>query len=137
MKKRSLVRVSIALLVLLYVYTASSKLFDIEAFKGNMYNQQVPHWLADLLIWTIPSSEMAIVICLLFEGTQRRGLYGSLALLSIYTLYIIAILLHFFRKMPCPCGGILPHLGWEAHLWFNLLFIMLTVFALRHRIIHP
>src|SRR6187399_1373949 len=101
MKKRSVMGVIITLLVLLFVYTAFSKLFDLETFKGNMYNQRIPHWLAGILTWAIPAVEIGIVACLFSTRALRLGLICSLTLLSIYTLYIAAILLHLFRRMPC------------------------------------
>jgi hypothetical protein len=130
MKKRIAVSAIIALLVLLFVYTAASKLLDLETFRGNMYNQRVPHWLGTLLIWGLPPAEIAVAGCLLFPRTQRMGLYLSLALLFIYTIYIAAILLHFFNRIPCSCGGILRHMSWQQHFWFNLTFIVLTSLAL-------
>jgi hypothetical protein len=130
MNKSKLVGVASSLLMLLFVYTASSKLFDLNTFRDNMYNQRIPHWLASLIIWTIPPAEMAIVVCLLFKRTQRSGFYLSLILLSIYTSYIAAILLHFFPKTPCSCGGVLRQMSWQQHLWFNLSFLILTILAL-------
>ncbi|MBN9383495.1 MAG: hypothetical protein J0H74_22245 [Chitinophagaceae bacterium] len=130
MKKRNIVGAIIALLVLLFVYTACSKLLDLETFRGNMYNQRLPHWTSMLLIWGLPPAEIAVAGCLLFSRTQRIGLYLSLTLLSIFTLYIAAILLHFFRSIPCSCGGVLRHMTWQQHFWFNLTFIFLTILAL-------
>jgi hypothetical protein len=130
MKKSKLVGVISSLLMLLFVFAAFSKLFDLNTFRDNMYNQRIPHWLATLSIWSIPPAELAIVVCLLFSRTQRTGFYLSLILLSLYTLYIAAILLHFFPKIPCSCGGILRQMSWQQHLWFNLSFLILTILAL-------
>lgn len=130
MKKGKIVSVIYALLVLLFMYTACSKLLDLETFRGNMYNQRVPRWGATLLIWGLPPAEIAVVCCLLFRRTQRMGLYLSLTLLTIFSIYITAILLHFFSKTPCSCGGIFHHMTWQQHLWFNLTFIVLIILAL-------
>lgn len=130
MKKRNIVGAIIGLLVLLFVYTAFSKLLDLETFQGNMYNQRLPRWMAMLLIWGLPPAEIAVAGFLLFPRTQRMGLYLSLTLLSLYTVYIAAILLHFFPRIPCSCGGILRHMTWQQHFWFNLAFIFLTILAL-------
>lgn len=130
MKKGNIVGVISALLVLLFVYTAFSKLFDLTTFRGNMFNQRLPHWLATMIIWGIPPAEIGIVCCLIFRRTHRTGLYLSLSLLSIYTLYIAAILLHFFRRTPCPCGGIFRNMSWQQHFWFNVVVLILTIFAL-------
>ncbi|HVU58630.1 MAG TPA: MauE/DoxX family redox-associated membrane protein [Puia sp.] len=130
MGRRIVVRAIIALLLLLFVYTASSKLVDLEEFRGNMYNQDLPRWLATTLIWAIPASEIGAAACLLFARRLRTGLIVSLLLLIIYTAYVGAILLHFFRRTPCPCGGIFHHVSWPQHFWFNTLCIALATLAL-------
>lgn len=113
-------------LVLLFTYTGSSKLFALETFKGALYNQPFPHWLAAPLIFLIPAIEILTAICLLFERTSTIGLYSALSLLILFTLYIAAILLHVFSKTPCSCGGIFRGLSWLQHLWVNLFFLALT-----------
>lgn len=130
MKKRYAVSAIIALLVLLFVYTAASKVLDLETFRGNMYNQGLPRWLTEFLIWGLPPAEIAVVCCLLFSGTQRMGLYLSLTLLLLYTIYVAAILLRLLHRIPCSCGGIFRHMSWQQQLWLNLTFITLIVLAL-------
>ena len=57
-------------------------------------------------------------------------LLTSLALLTLFTGYIAAILLHFFPRTPCSCGGIFRNLSWQQHFWVNLGLITLTTLAL-------
>jgi hypothetical protein len=130
MKKRNAVSAIVALLVLLFVYTAASKLMDPETFRGNMYNQELPRWLTELLIRGLPPAEIAVVCCLLFPRMQRMGLYLSLTLLLLYTSYISGILLHFFRRMPCSCAALFRHMSWQQQFWFNLAFIVLIILVL-------
>lgn len=131
MKNGIALHVITALLVLLFAYAVSAKLMDPEGFRGNMYNQDIPRCLALALIWGVPASEIAVVGCLLLVKKLRTGLIGSLVLLFIYTIYIAAILLHFFRRVPCPCGGVFHRMSWEQHLWFNMAFILLTLLGLK------
>jgi len=123
----------IALLVLLFAYTGFSKFFALQAFTGTMYNQPIPHWMAAPLVGLIPVAEVTAAGCLLFKKTQRTGLYLSLLLLILFTLYIAAILLHFFRRTPCSCGGIFRNLSWQQHLWVNLLLLAFTAIAITRR----
>jgi uncharacterized membrane protein YphA (DoxX/SURF4 family) len=60
------------LLVLLFMYTGFSKVFALEAFKGTLYNQPFPHWMATPLIVLIPAAELLTAIGLLFERARRR-----------------------------------------------------------------
>jgi putative oxidoreductase len=128
--KEKIVGIISAMLILLFVYTGFSKFFNMEDFTGTMRNQPIPHQLAPFLAWFFPTAEIAAAACLLFDRSRRPGLYICLSLLTIFTLYIAAILLHFFHKIPCSCGGIFRWLSWQQHLWLNLFFIAITVLAL-------
>jgi hypothetical protein len=120
----------VILLVLLFMYTGFSKLFALQAFTSSMYNQPIPHWLAAPLILLIPTAEVVAAGCLLTERTQRTGLYISFLLLTLFTLYVAAVLLHFFPRTPCTCGNVLRHLSWSQHLLVNLTLTVLTGIAL-------
>ena len=130
MKKGKFVEFISALLIFLFLYAAFSKLFNREELHSDMYNQPIPRWLSFLLVWTLPPSEIAIACCLLFERTRRLGLFAAAGLLSVFTLYIAAILLHFFSWTPCSCGGVFKKLGWQEQLLVNLGFIVLTVLGI-------
>ena len=82
------------------------------------------------LVWGIAGLEIATSVALMFEKTKRIGFYSSLILMSLFTIYISAILLHVFPKIPCSCGGVLRQLGWSQHLLFNLFFVALSVLGL-------
>jgi hypothetical protein len=122
-----------ALLILLYVYAACSKLADPEEFRGQLYNQPFPHGLAGLLLYALPLGELLVVALLLLPGMQRRGLQLSLGLLALFTGYIVLIKLGAFARIPCSCGGILSHMGWTTHFFFNLFFILINVLALKNQ----
>jgi putative oxidoreductase len=122
--KRTLLSDIIAfLLILLFVYTAASKLMDFEKFKGQMHNQTLPHWLATTLIWTLPEIELIVAFLLIFSVSRLAGLYASLLLMAVFTGYIGLVLLHVFSRVPCSCGGVLKIMGWKVHFFFNLFFV--------------
>jgi len=114
-------------LILLFTYAAFSKLFDLEAFSGDLHNQPIPRWLASFLIRVLLPLEILIACCLLFQRTKKIGLYASLGLLSVFSVYIVAVLLHFFPRTPCSCGGLFKHLSWQEQLWVNLGFMALSL----------
>jgi putative oxidoreductase len=116
-----------ALLILLFCYAAGSKLMDFEDFRGQLYNQTFPHGMAGVLLYALPVTEIATVILLLFRRTSLAGLQLSLLLLLLFTGYIALVLLHFWDRVPCSCGGILSHMSWTAHLVFNCIFILITL----------
>jgi putative oxidoreductase len=119
-----------ALLILLFVYAVASKLADFAIFRIQLNRQTIPRGIAPILVYALPAGELAAVALLLFQRTALKGLYLSLLLLSIFTLYIALVVLHFWSRVPCPCGGILTHMSWTVHLAFNLLFIAINLIAI-------
>jgi putative oxidoreductase len=120
-----------ALLVLLFIYAAGSKLMDFPVFRGQLYNQAFPHGLADVLVYALPALELLAVCLLLFRRTQMAGLLLSLYLMLAFTGYIVLALLHFWDRVPCSCGGILSRMTWGSHLAFNLVFTAIALAAIR------
>ena len=127
MKSKTAIDIISFLLMLLFIYTAMSKLFDFNQFKGQMYNQTLPHSIATFLIWTLPEIEIITSLLLLFEATKVYGYYLSLALMLIFTGYIILVLINYFGRVPCSCGGVIKSLGWKMHLLFNVFFLLLSL----------
>ena len=131
MFKRQVILESIAaLLILLFLYASLSKFLDFKTFTGEMNNQPLPNSWTPFLVWFIPCTEIAISLALLFEYTRMLGLYASLLLMSLFTVYTIIILLHFFSYVPCSCGGVIKRLTWRQHLVFNLFFVALSVLGI-------
>ncbi|PIF45352.1 methylamine utilization protein MauE [Chryseobacterium sp. 52] len=119
-----------ALLVLLFLHTAISKILDLDGFARDLNNQPFPNSLTPFLLWLLPLSEMVIAVALLFEKTRSMGLYASLVLMSLFTMYTALVLLHVFAYVPCSCGGVVSYLSWPQHLIFNLFFTSITYWAI-------
>ncbi|MGY3212455.1 MauE/DoxX family redox-associated membrane protein [Mucilaginibacter sp. HD30] len=122
----------IFLLVLLWIYTASSKLMDFHHFKAQMHNQTLPRYLADILIYTLPPVEILAALLLVFQATRQAGFYLSALLMLLFTAYIGLVLLNYFGRVPCSCGGVLRMMNWKQHFLFNLFFLLLTVYGSYH-----
>jgi Ni/Fe-hydrogenase subunit HybB-like protein len=115
-------------LILLFAYTASAKLYDQVLFESVL--SQSP-WLrpyATFLSWGVPCVELVIVALLYFPSSRRLGLFASFALLSSFTVYIIAMLL-FSPHLPCMCGGIISSMSWGAHLGVNAVLAGLSFWS--------
>lgn len=115
------------LLILLFVYTAVSKLSDFETFRGQMKAQPVAGWISSIAVWTLPSVEMITGILLTFSRTRLIGLCISLALMLTFTGYVSLALAGAFGTIPCSCGGIIGSLSWQDHLAVNLVFTGLSL----------
>ncbi|QDW25223.1 DoxX family membrane protein [Pedobacter sp. KBS0701] len=118
------------LLVLLFIYAALSKLFTFSDFDQQLHNQSFPGWLADFLLYFLIPVEIITALLLCFKRTIKTGLLFSSALLLAFTTYIALVMLHFWDRVPCSCGGILSQMGWTAHLIFNSIFLILNLIAL-------
>lgn len=126
-----------ALLILLFTYTAISKGLHMDTTLYEMRNQPFPRIMDDALAYGLPIIELVTVLLIMFNKTRLVGLYIAGSLMGLFTLYVIAILLGLFKRVPCSCGGIIGSLGWVAHLWLNLFFLMLSIIAIRyHKHIH-
>jgi hypothetical protein len=125
MKKKTALEVIASLLILLFVYTALSKLYDIPRFQWVLGKSPLLKSSASFVAWFVPILELGISALLLFPRTRNVGLISSFALLTIFTLYIGYMVL-FVPKLPCNCGGVIQQLTWQQHLIFNSVFILLA-----------
>jgi putative oxidoreductase len=130
LKKQVALECVCALLVVLFLYASISKFLDFKTFIDQMNNQPLPNSLTPFLVWAIPLLEISISVILLFEYTRLLGLYASLTLMILFTIYTGIVLLHFFPYIPCSCGGVIRHLTWGQHLILNLFYILISVLGI-------
>lgn len=119
-----------SLLILLFVYASASKLINIALFHDQLYNQAFSHRLADVLLYVVPFAELLTVGMLLIRKTLYIGLLLSLLLLTLFSGYILLVLLNWWPNESCPCGGILTGMGWPIHFLFNCCFIVLNLITI-------
>src|SRR5690554_6490172 len=127
--KNNIVTVMCYLFMLLFVYAAVSKLLDFNTFQNQLGQSPLLSAYANIIVWAIPISEIAIAILLSFKQSRLLGLYKFYGLMIMFTTYII-IILNFTSYTPCSCGGVLEKLGWIEHLYFNLAFIILSALSI-------
>lgn len=127
--KNTIVYVICLLYILLFTYAAVSKLLDFENFQVQLGQSPLLSAFAKWIAILVPTIEILLVLLLCFKKTRRIGLFLSYALMVAFTAYIY-IILHYSSFVPCSCGGILEKLGWRDHFIFNIIFIVLSIFAL-------
>ena len=117
------------LFIVLFVYTATSKLLDIEQFQLQLlrfpYISKYAYWIA----WGVPIVELVIAGLYLIPKLILTALYASLLLMSAFLAYIILVL-NFSDYFPCSCGGIMSTMGWKDHIIFNAVFIALALLGI-------
>ncbi|MDQ0640178.1 hypothetical protein QF042_003743 [Pedobacter sp. W3I1] len=128
MKERFLI-FAVSALIILWVYTAGSKVLEFHEFRHQLKLQHFNNALISLLSVILPLSEAITAFLLSRPASRMPGLYSSLFLLTVFTIYIILILLGFFEKTPCSCGGVLKEMSWKTHLLFNVSLLSLNLWA--------
>ncbi|QDW24256.1 MauE/DoxX family redox-associated membrane protein [Pedobacter sp. KBS0701] len=119
-----------AAFILLWVYTAGSKLADFQSYKQEMNLQVFSPDFTAVLLNAIPLIEILSAILLLIKKTNQLGLVLSLLLMLAFTGYIVLIISGYFPKTPCSCGGVIKAMGWKAHLIFNIFFLSAAILSL-------
>ncbi|MDM1461742.1 hypothetical protein HX065_17155 [Myroides odoratimimus] len=116
--------------VLLFVYAAISKIITFEEFKVQLTQSPLLSMYAGIIAYLVVISELVIAFLLTLRSTKLLGLYLSYGLMVAFTIYIYLIL-NYSDFIPCSCGGVLEKLGWNEHLWFNIItsvLILLSIF---------
>ena len=114
------------LLLLLFLYTAISKLTSHEVFKNVLTASPLLKPYAGMISWLLPVSEIAIVVLLFIPRFRIKGLIASLILITLFTIYLLYMIV-FTPHLPCNCGGVIKLLTWPEHIVFNLFFVFLSV----------
>lgn len=114
------------LYIILFVYAAISKALDFENFQAQLGQSSLLSPFADLVSYAVIFIELIIAILLSIPKLRCFALWVTVALMSMFTTYIVLIL-NFSYFIPCSCGGILEKLGWKEHLIFNIAFLFLAI----------
>lgn len=113
----------------LFIYTAYAKTVDHARFLNGLENVHIISGFALVISFLVPIVEIIVAALLLIPVTAKQGLYSFIAVMAIFTGYIISALI-WEKKLPCHCGGVIERLSWSQHIWFNIAFIAIAIFAL-------
>lgn len=117
------------LFILLFGYTATSKLIHLGQFEEQLGRFPLIHSHASFIAWAVPTVELVVAGLYMIHRFFLMVLYGSLSLMIVFTGYILTVLL-FGENIPCSCGGIVSSMGWKTHILFNSLWIALAVLGI-------
>src|SRR5690606_41640149 len=133
--KETLITCTIVLTILLFMYTAVSKLLEYDKFVFQM--RRVPlHFIqswAPFIGRAIPLVELVLVGLLFIVRTRYWGLICSLLLMVSFEIYILWMKILEMQtgiRLPCSCGGIISKMNWTEHLLFNAVFVFLLALSL-------
>ncbi|QEH39455.1 MauE/DoxX family redox-associated membrane protein [Chitinophaga sp. XS-30] len=126
---RLAVEVICAILLIVWLYTGTSKLIEYYDFRFQL--RKLPYFsqYAPFLTFFIPLLEIAIALLLIVKKTKLLGLIASLGLMLIFTAHVYYVL-NYMRNIPCSCGGVISSLDWHQHLTLNIVLTLLALIAL-------
>ena len=123
--KNTIADIICLLYILLFVYTAVSKLLDFQNFRVQLGQSPLLSAFAGYIAWMVPILELFIVLLIVSKRWRIIGLLGALCMMVMFTAYIF-IILNYSPFVPCSCGGILEKMGWQEHFIFNCVFMILA-----------
>lgn len=129
MKKEPVQLICSSLLILLFTYTAVSKLVGYEQFAYVLGESPLIHKGADTIAWLLPVTELLVVLLLFFKRSRTIGLFASFLLLSVFTIYLF-YMIYFTDDRPCSCGGVMNMMSWKQHLLFNVGFLLINLIGI-------
>jgi len=113
----------------LFLYTAYAKIIDHDRFLKGLTRVHLISGFAVFLSFAVPIVEIIVVLLLLIPRIAITGLYCFITIMTVFTIYIISAMT-WEKKLPCSCGGAIEKLSWSQHIWFNLTYISIAIFAL-------
>ena len=129
-KRTTIIEIITVLNIILFLYTGIAKIMDYSVFKEQLAVSPILGPVAKSVALLLPPVEFVVVLLMMIPRWRLKGLYATLAMMILFTAYIIA-LYAVSNEMPCSCGGIIELLSWQQHLVFNGVFILLNIWAIK------
>lgn len=130
MKRPVLVQLLSAVLLALFLYAGLSKLLNYPEFVSQLEMHPLLKPVARVMACSLPAVELEVSVFLFIPMLRRGGLYLSLMLLIVFSVYILGMLLTA-SHLPCSCGGVFRYLSWREHLYCNIVFALMAWWAIR------
>lgn len=121
-----LIEIISALLILLFVYTALSKLIDFHKFRIVLTISPLIGTNAKFIGGLIIIIELATAFLLLIPSLRKLGLCMSFLMMTAFTLYI-GYMITSSSTLPCSCGGVIQQMTWKQHFLFNVIFTSISL----------
>jgi hypothetical protein len=128
--KRTILADSISyFFIILFLYTGTAKLIDIQTFKDQLVSSPFLGSMAGIITWGLPIGEILLAIALFIPAFRLRALYVTLGVMSLFTIYMLSV---FFwdSHISCSCGGIIEELTPQQHIVFNSACVILSIIGI-------
>jgi hypothetical protein len=115
--------------IFLFLYTGAIKLTEIQTFRQQLSSSPLMSSMAGLISWALPIGEILLAVALFIPKTRLKALYVTAGLMTLFTIYVIAILF-IDNEITCSCGGIIEELSPKQHVAFNSACVILAVIGI-------
>lgn len=129
MKRTLLADLATFFFIILFAYSGAAKLTEINTFRQQLASSPFMGSIAGFVTWGLPIGELLLAIALFLPKFRLRALYVTLVLMTIFTGYVITILL-IDDQLTCSCGGIIEDLTPKQHILFNSACVILSLLAI-------
>lgn len=132
-KLKNIIGTSISIfLIIFWLFVGLEKAWSWQNFRISLQQQPLPHWSIGIIFWLVPLLEILTGILLAFRSNkmQRLGYWGSILLLSAFTIFIGLGVAGVYEKRPCTCSSIFNEMSWEWHLIVNIILLSVSILGL-------
>ena len=127
--KESALQLLTFVFICLWIYVGSKKVFTYADYRSSMIKQPFDDQYEIVLSYILPVAELAIGMLFIFERTKTLGLWLTILLMLIFSVYVTLALLNIWGSIPCDC--ILEFtISWKAHLWINGIITLASIAGL-------
>jgi hypothetical protein len=114
---------------ILFTYTGLAKLAMYNVFVWDLgRDPMISPSVASVMGIALPLIEIGVAILVIIPKAWKWGLYSSLVLMVVFTIYVGWMIHSPVRH--CTCGGVLREMTWRQHLWFNVGFTLLATIGI-------
>ncbi|WP_313672401.1 MauE/DoxX family redox-associated membrane protein [Sphingobacterium multivorum] len=118
------------ILMALWIPISLDKFMNYELFKSAMIQQPFSDQLGEFLAYSLPALELAVGLLFILPKTRLWAFRLSSLLMAAFVAYVGLAVLKVWGKFPCGCGLVFHQLGWMAHLWLNIGFLLISLLGL-------
>lgn len=117
-------------LMALWIPISLDKFMNYELFKSAMIQQPFSDQLGEFLAYSLPALELAVGLLFILPKTRLWAFSLSSLLMAAFVAYVGLAVLKVWGKFPCGCGLVFHQIGWIAHLWLNIGFLLISLLGL-------
>ncbi|AIM39004.1 hypothetical protein KO02_21630 [Sphingobacterium sp. ML3W] len=119
-------------LIIFWLYVGLEKAWSWKNFQLSLQQQPLPDWSIGVIYWLIPLVEIVTGALLAFRISKlkRLGYWGSILLLTTFTIFIGLGVAGVYEKRPCTCASIFSGMSWEWHLVVNIILLSISILGI-------